>query len=132
MNQLAAQDRLNAQNVVDVSAPEDAVLHNDFEWNNDVAANEFRKYQARNIINGLVVVEEETPEEPPIRCFFMIEENTSNYTPLTVIMQNANSIDTLKSKALAELNAYWMKYDTIIKKVGAEEEMKSLRTKMGA
>jgi len=132
LDQLANENRLNAENVVEVSEPEDAVLHEDFEWNDEKAAVEYRKAQARYIMRSLVVVEETVTEETPtpIRYFFQIEENSSNYTPINVIMQKADCMDALKRKALAELSAFKMKYTTIIKRCNAESDINSLQMKM--
>ena len=130
LNKLAEQNRLDAENVVEVSKPEGAVLHDDFEWDDAVAAIKFRNHQARNIINALVVVEEETPEEPPMRVFFKIEENTNNYTPLKTIMQSADSTEALLRKALSELQAYKMKFDSIVKKCNAEKEYRAFEEKL--
>lgn len=130
LDQLANENRLNAENVVEISKPEGTVLHDDFEWRDDIAAHEYRKHQARNIMNSLVIVEEEAPEIPPIRYCFQIEENSSNYTPINVIIQSADCMDALKRKALAELSAFRMKYTTIIKKCNAESDINSLQMKM--
>lgn len=130
MNQLADESRLDAENLVEVSKPTEAVLHDDFEWDNDKAANEFRKHQARNIINGLLIVKEEVPEEPPIRCYFKIEENTSNYTPIQTIVQSADSMAALKTRAINELNAYRQKFDAIVKYCDAEVEFNNFKKKM--
>lgn len=130
LDQLANENRLNAENVVEISKPEGAVLHDDFEWRDDIAALEYRKHQARNIMNSLVIVEETAPEIPPIRYCFQIEENSSNYTPINVIMQSADCMDALQRKALAELSAFRMKYTTIIKKCNAESDINSLQMKM--
>ena len=130
LNKLAEQNRLDAENVVEVSKPEGAVLHDDFEWDDAVAAIKFRNHQARNIINALVVVEEEMPEEPPMRVFFKIEENTNNYTPLKTIMQSADSTEALLRKALSELQVYKMKFDSIVKKCNAEKEYRAFEEKL--
>lgn len=128
-DQLAEENRLNAESVVEASKPEDAILHGEFEWDDTTAATEWRKHQARNIINALVI-SEESPEVQPVRYAFQIEENTSNYTPLAVIMQSADSIEALKRKALSELSAFKMKYSTIIKKCDGESDINSLQMKM--
>ena len=128
--QLSDENRLNAESVVEVSKPKEAVLHDDFEWDDNVAAFEYRKHQARNILNSLVVIEEETPEEQPIRYCFKIEKGTNNYTPLNVIMRSAESTGALIRKAIAELQAYRMKYDTIIKKCHAESDIQALNEKL--
>lgn len=130
LDKLASENRLNAESVVDVSKPKDAVLHDDFEWNDKKAALEYRKDQARYIMRSLVLIEETEPDSAPIRYCFQIEEKTSNYTPINVIMQNSDSVEALKRKALSELMAYSMKYDTIIKKCHAEPEILTIKVKL--
>ena len=44
---------LTAKNLVDVSRPEDAPLHDEFEWDDSVAAEKYREGQARNVIHSL-------------------------------------------------------------------------------
>lgn len=129
-DELAKEDRLNARSVVEVSKPKDAVLHDEFEWDDTNAAIKWRDHQARNIINALVVVEETVEEVKPVRYAFQIEERSNNYTPMSVIMQSANSIEALKRKALSELSSYRMKYASIIKKCNGEEDLNNLQKKM--
>lgn len=50
---------LTPQNVVDESRPKEAVLHPAFEWRDKVAAEEYRKHQARHIIRSVVVTRPE-------------------------------------------------------------------------
>jgi|DEB0MinimDraft_6_1074348.scaffolds.fasta_scaffold20938_1 hypothetical protein len=58
-------DGITAQGVVDESTPEDAALHPCFTWDNEVAANEFRKHEARNIVRSVrVVYPDKTDSEP--------------------------------------------------------------------
>lgn len=127
---LADENRLNAETVVNESRPEGSVLHDDFEWKDPVAAEEYRKHQARNIMNSLVIVNEQVPDAQPIRYCFQIEEHSSNYTPINVIMQNVDSVDALKRKALAELNSFRMKYTTIIKACNCESDIENIQLKM--
>lgn len=129
-DELAKEDRLNARSVVEISKPKDAVLHDEFEWDDTNAAIKWRDHQARNIINALVVVEETVEEVKPVRYAFQIEEHSNNYTPMNVIMQSANSIEALKRKALSELSSYRMKYASIIKKCNGEADLNNLQKKM--
>ena len=66
---LEEQNALTAQRLVDESRPEDAPLHAAFEWNDTIAAEEWRKHTARHIINSLVIREE---AQAPVRAFFNI------------------------------------------------------------
>lgn len=128
---LANEDRLNAETVVEVSKPDEALLHNEFEWDDQKAAISFREHQARNIINSLQIVEvTEQAEQPPIRCFFKIDDNSSNYTPIKTIVQSADSMEVLRKKAAAELKSFQMKYNAILAYCNAVTEMEQLQVKL--
>ena len=45
MDQLSAEGRLSPLDLVEASRPEDAPLHNEFEWNDTIAAQKWRKGQ---------------------------------------------------------------------------------------
>jgi hypothetical protein len=55
---------VSRQKVVDSSAPEDAPLHDEFEWREDVAANLYRLDQAGYLIRSYEVFEEADDREP--------------------------------------------------------------------
>ena len=114
MNGLAERNALTAEMLVEVSRPETALLHHEFEWDDTKAANEYRKVQARNIINALVVVpDEKIPATEPVRAYFQIETKGNRYTQLTTIMSNPTQKEMLLKKALSELNAFSHKYSTL-------------------
>lgn len=111
MNQLAERGALTAENLVEASKPIDAPLHNDFEWDNDKAASEYRKHQARNIINALVIVPDENVQtKEPVRAYFQIEDGGKRYTQLTAIMESPSQMEMLLRTALNELAAFKKKY----------------------
>ena len=47
---------LTADNVLKEAAKTDSILHQFFEWDNDMAANKYRLQQARNLINRVEIV----------------------------------------------------------------------------
>ena len=126
LNQLADENRLNAETVVEVSRPEDAPLHNEFEWRDDVAAEEWRKHQARHIIGCLVIVDEEkTPE--PVKAFYKINDATSNYEPIHTIIKTEDKTEALKKLCLKEFLAFKAKYATVLKFINANEQVNALQ-----
>lgn len=128
---LANEDRLNAETVVEVSKPDDALLHNEFEWDDQKAAIAFREHQGRNIINSLLIVEEnEQAEQLPTRYCYKIDDNSSNYTPIKTIVQSADSMEVLRKKAAAELKSFQMKYNAILAYCNAVTEMEQLQVKL--
>ena len=111
MNQLAETDSLTAENLVEVSKPESSPLHNDFEWDDTIAAIKYRNHQARNIINALVIVPDETIQaSEPVRAYFKIEQSEPSYKQLTTIVKTPSQRDMLLQSALAELIAFKKKY----------------------
>ena len=107
---LDAVGNLTARGLLDANRPEDAPLHNEFEWNDGVAAEKYREQQARHIIGSLVICPEKSE---PIRAFFKIESAGNRYTPVTTIMESADSSNHLKEIAISELKAIERKYRSI-------------------
>lgn len=109
--ELEKKKSLNAKALVDVSRPEDAALHPEFEWDDVEAAERWREQQARGIIGHLTVVRSETDE--PVRKFFNLAITESNYTSIDVILQSADSTTLLLEKAKLELMAFQKKYSQL-------------------
>lgn len=55
---LEERNQLTPGNLVDVSRPDEAPLHGEFEWDDTVAAERYRETQARHVIRSIVVVRE--------------------------------------------------------------------------
>lgn len=112
-NRLESEGRLNAQTLVDVNRPEDAPLHNSFEWNDSIAGEEWRKHQARLIIRSLIV----TPENKSVetRAFFKLSSVQSNYDSIHTIIQNEDKNVQLLRDAENKLKAFQAKYREIKK-----------------
>lgn len=127
LNKLAEENRLNAEEVVNASRPEDAPLHNEFEWRDNIAANEYRKYQARHIIACLIQREEEKTTEP-VKAYFKISETTSNYEPINAIVKTEEGQEALKRLCLKEFLAFKAKYSSVLKFIKANEQVDALQT----
>lgn len=110
--ELEKEGRLDAQTLVDVSRPEDAPLHGEFEWNDSVAAEEFRKYQARVIIAHLVVVPVQE-ERTPVRAFFNVSEQTPIYDSVGVVMESEDKYRMLLERVIRELEAMKRRYNMV-------------------
>lgn len=108
---LNAEGRLTPTDLVEDSRPEDAPLHSEFEWDDDVAAEHWRMHQARNIINAIVVVNE-APEPTQVRAFFQVT-SPSRYESVQTIIRRPDMYDTLLHRALSELSAFKDKYKQI-------------------
>lgn len=101
---------LTAKNLLDANRAEDSPLHNEFEWDDSKAAEQYREQQARHIINSLCVCSEENNQEP-VRAFFTI--NQPIYESLPIILQSTEKHTSLLDLALRELKAFKSKYNML-------------------
>lgn len=123
LNELAEAGTLNPETLVEISKSKKSPMHPEFDWVDSVAAKNWRLYQARHVINTLIVVDEETDKEP-VRAFFKIETfNKNNYESTHVLIQSETGRAALINQAAKELMTYKFKYNTVLKWTGAEQEI---------
>ena len=123
--QLAANDSLTAKNLVDVSRPEDAPLHNAFEWDDAIAAESWRESQARHIINSIELV---TEEKEPVRAFFNIVYKEPEYKSIEAILKSSEDTELLLKRAMDELRAFERKYSQLSALAGVFREIEKITT----
>lgn len=104
---LSEQGNLTAKALLDANRPEDAPLHNEFEWRDGVAAEKYREAQARHIINCLIV---EAEDNEPVRAFFNIVRTEAEYHHVEAIFKSLDDTEKLLQTALNELKAFQSKY----------------------
>ena len=109
---LEDEGRLTPRELLNEATPYDSPLHNEFEWDNDKAATEYRIYQARNIINSLTVTIS-TEQKEPVRAFFNITQANASYTSTKVIMQDKGSREILLKQAYSEMQEFKKKYKAL-------------------
>lgn len=129
MNGLAEQNRLTAKDLVEVSKDEDAPLHNYFEWDNEKCGEKWREQQGRVLIANIVVQDVEDEKSEPVRAFFQIENETSLYEPLTVIIKDEDKLQSLYDTAKRELKSFQKKYSRIKAFAGLFKEIDQLPDK---
>ena len=108
--QLERSGELTPAKIVEVSRSKDAVLHNEFEWDDSIAANCYREGQAGNLLRAIIITGESKTAEP-VRAFFKVEQNT--YESITAIVKSEDKMQSLLSQAISELNAFQRKYDCL-------------------
>lgn len=109
--QLEAQGKLTAEELLNANRAEDAPLHDSFEWDDSVAAESWRMQQARHIINSLEIV---TENREPVRAFFSIIRSEPNYRHIDTILQRQDDTEALLKMALSELQAFQKKYSQLM------------------
>jgi hypothetical protein len=123
MVKLEEEGALTPENLVEVSRSEDAVLHNEFTWDDAKAAEEFRKVEARDLIRSIIVIpDEESIVQEPVRAFFKISDRSEHtYENVFTILTQEEKQEKLRAQAYSELKAYSQKYTTILQVTGADE-----------
>jgi len=116
---------LTPANLVDVSRPEDAPLHTEFEWNDGVAAEKWREQQARGIIGHIAIVLDEEVKAP-VRAFVQIEESSSNYEDIHVVVKSEDKYEKLLKMAKRDMMVFQNKYSMLQELAGVFSAMKEV------
>jgi len=118
---------VNSMLVLDESRNEGAVLHGEFEWDDAIAAEQFRLSQASGIIRAVVTVAGTNEDNTPliIRAYESVDVN--NYQPLHVIASNDRYMAELLRQAMADANAFQKKYKDLNQFVAVFAEMNKLK-----
>jgi len=121
---------LTPQTLVDFSRPVESPTHQEFEWDDSLAAEEYRKTQAAKLIRNIVAVKiEETTSERVIsiieeqrssersadnrvtqRCFVSTGERDHNYVTIEDAMENSVWRANLLEAAKRDMKAFVSKY----------------------
>lgn len=109
---VALGEAVTPDQVVERAKDKTCELHKCFTWDNRVAADKWRKYEARQIFCNLiikpVVVEE---GKAPVRVFYKNDNN--GYKQSEMIFKVDNEREKLLQFALRELQAIKRKYETL-------------------
>lgn len=99
---------LTPKNLLDANRADDAPLHDEFEWNDSTAAENWREEQAARIIRFLVV--EPEPEKECVRAFVSVVTEIHSYMPLNVVVSRPDLRAQMLERAFSELQAFQKKY----------------------
>lgn len=109
MDGLSRDGNLTPAALVDASRAEDAPLHGEFEWDDGVAAEAYRRTQAGYLIRSIEVVVERGSE--PVRAYLPVHlEQDCGYVPIQRVMEKPVLVDQALSDAKREMVAFRRKY----------------------
>ena len=91
---------LEPASIVEEARPEDAPLHPAFEWNDTVAGERYRQWQARDMVRSLRIVYENA--EPAPAYVHVRYDDGGQYQSVSMVVQNVDlygrAMDELKGK----------------------------------
>lgn len=99
------------ENVVNLARNENSVIHDDFEWNDEVAGERYRIIQARQMIQNFVV-ETKNEEKAPVRVL-QITTTKNVYKPMEFFIKNVDEYAELLNRAKNELQGIKKRYSTL-------------------
>lgn len=101
---------ITPESVLDEARPDGSPLHRYFEWDDDVAAEQYRLVQARQLIVRYSVEVEIQPEKV-IRPRAFVNSSPGRYTPIADAMRDPDARDRVMQSAIRELSALRRKYE---------------------
>ena len=106
-------DDVKPRQIVDYAKNPETELHKCFTWDNDVAAEKWRLYEARQVVCNLVIVETNSDDEDiQIRAFHKVD-NDEGYKSFRIILKNKDEYEKLLERCLSDLRALKNKYQNL-------------------
>lgn len=106
-------NEVTPEQIVEKAKDEETELHKCFEWDDRIAGEKYRKWQARDIVCKLVIQEEEVPKDRPETRVLYKTDATSGYKPTEYIVRKKDEYEALLERAWAELRAFKAKYSML-------------------
>lgn len=109
--------KLTPELVVDYARPKESVLHNDFEWRDEVAAEKYRQGQARQMIGAIRITSEDTQE--PVRAYVNVtvvapdEPPVRSYMPMKEVLEHPDLHSQMMADAFRDAQSFKQKYNTL-------------------
>ena len=125
---------LTPKSLVDASRDEKAPLHNEFEWDDTIAAEKYRCEQARFIIRHLIIeeVDMEAPKHVKDRAFVYTGNVKTGYVPLKDALENKTWRKNLLDAAKRDMKYFIDKYDRLEELADVTEPMKQILSQKDA
>lgn len=114
---------LTPQTVLEAAKDEKSPIHNEFEWNDDAAAEKYRLFQAGRLIRCLCV-RVESEQKPPVRALFNV--CGGKYENVQVVLKSKDKRALLLEQALKELKAFERKYSQLEELAAVFEEIEKI------
>ena len=117
---------LTAENVVNASRDENAPLHNEFEWDDAIAGENWRRRQASTMIANLVIRVDESSNAEPTRAYVMVTTEDRKYENISVVLKDEDKRKKLLQNAMKELLWFERKYAELEALAGVFKEIDKL------
>ena len=109
----ALGDEFTPEMVVDAARDESTELHKCFTWDDTIAAERYRRHEAR-ILMASIVVRTVTSDNTPVSVRVISSTATRNeYKPTVMLIESEQEYADLLARATKELKAFRIKYKAV-------------------
>lgn len=120
---LSVTEGLSPESLLNANRAEGSLLHDEFEWNDGVAAEKYRLEQSAHIIRSIVIVSRELEREEeedagqsnfvPVRAYFPVGSTPGRYENIATIAKDYDMRKRLLDDCLKDLRAFQRKYASL-------------------
>lgn len=111
--EIQSLESITPANIVDYARNEGTELHKCFQWDDSIAAENWRKQQARIIVSSLVVTVEKTTAGSQKYRLIQHDDSTKEYKPVVFTVRNMDEYGRLLAQAKRELRSFKERYKSI-------------------
>jgi hypothetical protein len=104
---------LTPQHIVDKARDKKSNLHNEFEWDNEIAGEKYRVGQASEMLRTLIVVNEEKENSAPMRAYINVSTMTHQYFPMKIVIETPDLYKQMLEDAKKEMQSFIRKYEML-------------------
>ena len=112
------KEKLTREVVLNYAKNKESELHKCFEWDDNIASEKYRLFQASCILSSISIIVKDTKEKrKTTRMYVSIKnekENEREYKSIVEVLENDEEYKQLISKAEQDFLSYKQKYEELI------------------
>ena len=109
----ALGESFSPEQIVEAAKDKNSELHKCFTWDDTVAAESWRRHQARILVAQLVIRTETSDNEPVAVRVIASTATRNEYKPVVKLIKAEQGYTDLLARAINELKAFQQKYKAI-------------------
>ena len=124
--EITALESITPEAIVNYARDENTELHKCFQWDDAIAAESWRKQQARMIVTSLTVVVQKSETEKQAYRLIEHDDTVKEYKPVVFTVRNDDEYSRLLKQAKAELAQFKLRYKKISELAEVIEEIEKV------
>lgn len=109
----ALGDSFSPEQIVEAARDENSELHKCFTWDDTVAADNWRKHQARMLVAQLVVRTETADNQPVAVRVIASTASRNEFAPVVKLIKDEQGYADMLARAINELKTFRRKYEVL-------------------